>query len=899
MKELQEYAPLTADELDDAAFLSLQDLRAPKYHEALEQFMQETMEEVERDVESVTRPITKTELGQQSAVTFGNAIIPATNSGTRFSNEPVDYTRNLAFNRSSLEPNTWTNPSVRASLVEGYGGYSSLKNGGRGSEIEGLRTNNRASLGLYGTTDIHKTTSGQYNSGMANSKLQELNKTYQQYINYLQYQSHMKNYYQSNPQESGDPNRIEGADEDGAEEQLESAHEPECLVTMSVPDFYNKLLSLETSSSVYRGKVDLLISKIVAIQAYWRGQIVRQRLQLKQVFDKAATFLQAAFRGHLVRSRIASALRQLHKSVVEEEKRAALLVLQAQDETTGSGKQPVEDPAAKALSPFEEKLLALEEENKKMREKLDQQNELMLNLLASQNMRQIKVSNKLLSELKNDISHLKETKKKEKSPDTAHKDRSPKRKREKDSKKKSLKERSPKEKKADINTETKPTTKDQPLADSNSQNLLIQETAQETEQGSTEKSRPILTKEDTSEQIVDLGTSEVHNDSEIEHSQAKEVEIPEKNPDTNGTQDPILAQTPDCTDTIKPLVVDLDQPINHAQVAADEGPIKDSCSQKSPHKESSEECSEKEDEDSGSNEDESQDKNSSDDSENEDEFVIPVSTLKQDTLGVQDSEKKENVQTNKDDLAAHSKSFQLTFPLEIEDCRLNEEYEPPEDEFTAHLIDEASFANQSQVLPEEENNRRQLSTIKEAGYRQGSSRIGSASNRNTGYGGRSTGMSGLSGTSRTQQRTGVNYGMSSLNKSGSANRLGTSQKSGLGTSSMRDRPSSTSYSQQKPLGSNYGSTASKPSSGLGARNSPTRTNLSSSKVNSSNMNMSGAGKSASLTNPTGGGSNLSNTNPKPPQPSPSKPPTSAAKSTMRSMMGSITKTGSTSMYGRR
>lgn len=374
LKQLQEGSPLSPADLDSAAFLSLQDLRSPKYASTLDQFMVETMEAEENDKEAF-------EMTDKIQTSFHRQVNNI--------NQEHEYNRASAYNR--IPQDLFSTINARPSVNDPFANPSNLRLG-RHVDLFEAKQHKPSQI----SNQYYLPEASSYRSGGANNKLQELNKSYQQYINYLQYQSHVKQQQQLAESTAAKEN---------TDEQQESADEPECLITMTPADFYGRLLSLELSSVVYRGKPDALVSKIITLQAFARGLLVRRRLQLKLILDKAATFLQAYFRGHRVRARVTSALKQLHKCVVEEEKRLALL------EAAEIGKNVAKEQQ-KLLSPVEEKILALEEENKKMREKLDQQNELMLSLLASQNLNQMNVSNRLLSELKNDISTLKENSKK-------------------------------------------------------------------------------------------------------------------------------------------------------------------------------------------------------------------------------------------------------------------------------------------------------------------------------------------------------------------------------------------------------------------------------------------------------------------------------------------------------
>ena len=277
------------------------------------------------------------------------------------------------------------------------------------------------------------------NPSPLNSRLSQLNQSYNQYAQYIQYQQMLRQMQQQ--QQTTPPALFPGEEE--AEEELEEEKDEDYIISVSPAEFYRRLLSLDTRAPPYRGKKDVLVSRVVTLQAFTRGWLVRKRLLLRSILERAATFIEAVFRGFRTRKRMVPVLTQVHRLLnlahkrihsnkekeketklredVEQkekevreresnEKEEKIKIEEAKREKMEKEKLDKESQPTLPLvaNPLEHKVNKLEEMNQKMREKIDQQNELMLNFLTNQSMTQISASNKLLSELKDEISTLKE-----------------------------------------------------------------------------------------------------------------------------------------------------------------------------------------------------------------------------------------------------------------------------------------------------------------------------------------------------------------------------------------------------------------------------------------------------------------------------------------------------------
>jgi hypothetical protein len=463
---VREECPLSPDELDDLAFLPLTQLKTPRVQDVLDVYMQENMNGPEQPLPQYPVAPPKPVISSEFA-------------------SVLEKSKRL------------TAMSMRNSLIDNGEPRDSLY-GSRGAEFY----NQRGSTGGQATStstplSLHSlarsaafppsTGGAAYSTGLStstlNPKLNQLNETYQKYMQYIQYQNMVKNYYNNLAQQQAELSQRERdqydqqANQDEGDEMTE--RQP-YLLTLTPAEYYRRLLSLNCSEHAYRGRSDRLVNQVIVIQAFWRGWLIRKRLQLKTIMNRAATFIQAIFRGHKTRKRMAPVLKQIHRllgvvekkhkaeredklkehhELAEKEKREkeleeklqkeklekeiqeakleerirlekeraeteAALKLEQNKVTEESGKlivaagtpnsNPVDTPQAtsqpassSAANPLEDKLLKLEEQNIKMREKLDQQSELMLNLLASQSLSGMATPAKLLAELKEEIASLK------------------------------------------------------------------------------------------------------------------------------------------------------------------------------------------------------------------------------------------------------------------------------------------------------------------------------------------------------------------------------------------------------------------------------------------------------------------------------------------------------------
>jgi hypothetical protein len=859
IKQLQESAPLSLADLDAAAFLSLQDLRGPKYATALEQFMAETMEADDEDAE-IYQPI------QNSGVQHRHA--PSVN-------QEAEYARTSAYGRHSHD--LFASMNVRPSAIDPFGS-NHVTRLTRPTEYPDQR--NRPSSQLSNLVYLPEGSS--YRSSGANTKLVELNKTYQTYINYLQQQSLAK-------QQQAESTAVE----EGTEEQ-ESAYEPECLVSLTPAAFYGRLLSLELSTFACRGKPDALLAKIVALQAFARGLLVRRRLQLKLVFDKAATFLQAYFRGHRVRARVAAALRQLHKSVLEEEKRMAL------DDAAQSGKNVVKEEV-KVISPIEEKLMALEEENKKMREKLDQQNELMLSFLASQNISQLNVSNRLLSDLKNDISSLKESSKKGKIPEKKKKVEKKPKDVVKSSKKGSPSQQSPTKEHPKILQESLIAEKSEQLTEIDfRQEENIENLEQEIVLSSNSKDHKEITdviKEDPEEHLIEETSfkeldaqDNSHSEDDKKSKNQDKINIDEDSSDKR--EDNAQVEVKEGENELVELE---DEPIekeneeirtinekNHDEEASKD----ESSSHNGEEEESIEEKDSEGEEELSENEEESPE--NSQDSEKDDSEINSS----------KESKSKSSINNKK---GSKNQEFHINFPLNLEECIVNEEYVPPEDEFTAHMIDENSIVNKSGLLPELSTDRIQINSLSKGGSKQNSAKNLHSNTKNLPLTGRYSAQNSKSASSRSQNRNLPQNYNTSLNKSGSSGRIGVSYQGGLDNSIKKERPASTYASIPKSQSGIRGSATSK-SSSSGVTTVDKNKKISSSLATKPPIpGVFGQVKVGTSPSKTGIASTKNSVTQKP-IPSPLTKPTSSSTGgtqSLRSKIGSMTKTASSGLFGKR
>ena len=371
----------SVDELDDCAFLSLQALKDPNYSQPIEDFLVKYAFARKRDKEPTPArpPLAHLHRSDQLLSNFNSRLSMAPTLA-----EDIDPFRS----------------SQQARAPAGFGSSGSF---------------NRRSLVEGHPSTLHPAAGSQLDS-----KLTLLNNSYQQYFNYLNYQRMLQSYYQlahRGRQEDDRPDlHDEQDDERSAEEEA-----PQKLVCLTPAEYYRRLLSLEVSTARYRGRRDLLTSSLSLIQAFCRGWIVRKRLQLKDVFERCCRLIQAVYRGSKARRRVVPIRKQVHRLLVaervrkqqqaEQEKLLQISAQMGQDKSLlGAGHISAIQPVP-LQSDFELKVTQLEKENIRMREKLDQQSELLLNLLANQSITHLNTSNKLLGELKEDISCLKENNK--------------------------------------------------------------------------------------------------------------------------------------------------------------------------------------------------------------------------------------------------------------------------------------------------------------------------------------------------------------------------------------------------------------------------------------------------------------------------------------------------------
>jgi hypothetical protein len=150
--------------------------------------------------------------------------------------------------------------------------------------------------------------------------------------------------------------------------------------------FYSRLTSLEVSSVKYRGEKDYLMDRITLIQACWRGWLVRKRLLLRYILNRAATKLQSLYRGYAARKVLKGVIGQLRKQVRKRQETAE--------------KEP------HLISELSTKISKLESMNSEMKQKLDQQSEMIINIFASREASEMNKSARLLHDLKDDITFI-------------------------------------------------------------------------------------------------------------------------------------------------------------------------------------------------------------------------------------------------------------------------------------------------------------------------------------------------------------------------------------------------------------------------------------------------------------------------------------------------------------
>jgi len=380
----------SVEELDDYAFLSLQEVKDPSYSQPIEDFLVKYAFTRKRESDAPARQ----SLSQQP---LPDQILHRFNS------------------RHTVHANLLEDPdpfrsSQPIKLSTGYDSTGSF---------------HRRSL-----VDAYPPSIQPVSNSHLDAKLSQLNNTYQQYVNYLHYQRMMQSYHQMAQQARHEDHPSDHHDEEA--DQTDEEAPPQKTVSLTPAEYYRRLLSLEVSSNRYRGRRDLLTSKLSLIQAFCRGWLVRKRLQLKAVFERCCTLIQSVYRGSKARRRVVPIMKQVHRLLVaerirkkqqeEQEKLLQISAQMGQDKSLlGAGHMSAIQPVP-LQSDFEQKISQLEKDNIRMREKLDQQSELLLNLLANQSLTQLNTSNKLLSELKEDISCIKDGNKQQTAPTVAEKD---------------------------------------------------------------------------------------------------------------------------------------------------------------------------------------------------------------------------------------------------------------------------------------------------------------------------------------------------------------------------------------------------------------------------------------------------------------------------------------------
>jgi hypothetical protein len=870
LKQLQEGAPLTTADLDAAAFLALHDLRAPKYAADLEQFMAETMQAADDD--EPERPL---EAVAQHNLSFHRGPLQL--------GVEADYYRTSALGRHA---DLFAGALPRASAADPFASAPQQRLA-RVPDFADLRGQTASQLSAL----VYVPDSASFRSSSANSKLQELNKSYQQYISYLQGQAASRQ--QAEAEAEAEQQAVDEAEADSEEQPI----------ALTPAAYYESLLSLRVSTSSQRVKADALMAKIVRIQACARGLLVRRRLLLKWVFDKAATLVQAAFRGHRVRARMAAALKQLHKSVAEELRRAA------QDEATGSGKASKEE--VPTVSPIEAKLQALEEENRKMREKLDQQNELMLSLLASQNISQLNVSNRLLAELKTDISTLKErsllgqpTQEKPKKSSKTRKEKSPKQDKSKAKQQQAIKP-TPKDqdRPAEVKVEVPLAVEEVPAKQAEDPiveevvQAVVEEDGVVNEEGGEEALEEQHRIEDA---IKEEPEEQLEDDDEPKvETKAEETEIEVKNEENaeNGgeeEQNEVKSQE-DKEHSVKDheVVVSEESMIKQIDDRSEDAEQKEPV-EESPKKDNSDESGEEE-----GSEEESNAKDEKEDSDNEEEQEEQSESSSKRESEEENSESDQKNSNVSKEKGNKEKEFLLDFPLKLEQVIVNEDFTPQEDEFNAHLIDETSIVNKSEQNNELSSDRNQITSGRGASSHHNSRKNLYGDNRQGSNSGRYSATNSKSASGRSQPKAGVNNYSNTMLKSGSSSRLGTSYRPTSGLSDRKDKPSISQTSSHRPQPGNKGPTTAKSTTSTGGAKTGVQgnLNLSQSKGSKTTSNLASKGET---TSPNPGASSVKNSSSTKPTTGSIKKPTSAGTTpSLRSMVGNLTKTGGSGLYGKR
>lgn len=913
MQDLIEYSPLTVDELDDAAFLSWQDLKTPRYHDAIEKYMIEAMEEDEGSQALPVQEVPQAYSSLQSGMRYGQpgqmdrygySTLPHETGNSRASNGYIRNTMDLQHNISA------NRESIGDPFAQGYSSQRATNYPVQADEYNDSLPPDLG--GSYMTSGY----SGRMTKGNASSKLEELNQSYQKYINYLQYQTMMKNYYTSNDQQQNlyMQNQTFQDDGEGSEEADELETDQDTIMTVTPADFYDSLLGLELSSVAYQGKPDYLISKIVTIQSFYRGWITRKRLLLKSIFDRASILIQACYRGHRVRRRIQPALRQLHRTIKEEQKKIDIeATIKIQESSTGTDKADKKlDSDHSTLAPLQQKLLELEEDNKKMRDKLDQQSELMLNLLASQNMGQLNTSNRLLSELKDEINVLKDKSK----TDMAHKSEKQKHKKVKLS---AIDPTSPNKSKriegieaGEVLVQSLRHASDLPK-DHLSEARDLQKNQGETlpakqgsDQGKQEEDKDSQKQASNLEKITKLVSyqEESPNDpigskeelvkviqkidvNDAESQEGKKIQVQEE------IDEPNLRQMEDAKITMVPISkADQDRPST----------VKIQTSNQDYNNTSEEGEVISEDE-------ENQFDPRSQPYKHQPTFQPPERHLSSrrtaSDLDKHESPVLEYPQSPSLVATAYpqSESFHFELPFDLDQQVPQDEYEPPEDEFIAHLMDELNLADQNLAENELSHLREDLPVVLEESPKRGAIKKTTVNKTGYGYGGKSTTSRGSSSNRAYGYGTSQAGNLGALNKSSTSSRPGTATKGKTPTAPSRERGSGVGgvFGQSPKNKTTTASKLASPSLGVNSlkKNSMSLLTRPGSSGMSSNKPL-GGGNLTSTIKPQAVSTTDGTATSKKPVAAPKKTPlASSGGQSIRSMMSSMGKGTSTSLYGRR
>lgn len=910
MEDLVEYSPLTVDELDDAAFLSLHDLKTPKYHDAIEHYMQEAMEEDENSHMIPTQDALQSFSGPQhgaqytysgQADNYGYSALPHETGNSK--------ARNVFF-RSTLEPEHRM-AAGRDSLGDPFTGeYTSQRATNYPLGMDGIRESLPPDLG---GSYQPQTSSSRFRSGNASSKLEELNQSYQKYINYLQYQNMVKNYYAGGRQpQNGMVNDDQLEDDvEGSEEAMELETDQEVIISMHPSEYYKNLLGLEMSNTVYNGKPDFLISKIVTLQSFFRGWITRKRLLLKSIFDRAATLIQAGYRGHRIRRRIQPALRQLRKTIKEELKRIEIeAALKVQEQNAGTDKNEKKAEVVQStLAPLELKMMELEEENKKMRDKLDKQSELMLNLLASQNMSQLNTSNKLLTELKEEITELKEESR-HKYPETIVD-------------KTDIKNTMDQQAHIDQQTESRAHKIDHGNLHANrtDQGQTFELTKKREEQGKaqddqiTEKSFKIERREDgqldTGDAVVDVNTgieeskvieeesdpakdpgdAVISDEEQIQIAgETKKIPIGDESADNvNQVEEPDDPNAPQKEDS--KVIVKSVSKTEQDKPSVPQPPTLEANTEIRESKKNELQVNKRCDPEPRSQPYKHQ--NTSQPAERHLSSRRTASDLDKRLPAEEDGLKSPSLVAAS---TLQNQSFAFELPFDIHMQLPPDDYEPPEDEFAAHIMDGKDDKAVSEVVEKDE-----LPIVPEESPKKSGKKSTTGTKAGYGYGGRSSTSRGSNNARGYGGSSGGNFG--ALNKSATSSRIGSATKGKAPTGMSQNRPGTAgggygvSPKSTTPINNKLGSP------GMGSsslkKNVTTTSNINAGYgVGSTSANT--LGKPASTAKPQTSSGVGDSSAIKKPLPAPKKAPTpSVGGQSIRSMMSSMGKGSSSTLYGRR